>query len=34
MVQQPGRGHSTSSALRNALPVSESSVSLTCFTLE
>ena len=34
IVQQPGRGNSTSSALRNALPWSESTVSLTCFTDE
>ncbi len=30
----PARGYCTSSALRNALPCGESSVSLTCFTLE
>ena len=34
MDQLPSCGNSTSSALRNALPESDSSVSLTCFTDE
>ena len=34
MVQTSGRGHWTSTAVRNALPLSENSVSETCLTLE
>ena len=33
-VQQPRRGYSTSSALRNACPCGDRMVSLTCLTLE
>src|ERR1700754_4665963 len=33
IVYEPRRGYSTSSALRNALPLDDSSVSDTCFTL-
>src|SRR6476646_1229959 len=34
IVQVPGIGHCTSSALRNAWPLEEKSVSEICFTLE
>ena len=34
MVHTPARGYCTSTALRNALPLDENSVSETCLTLE